>query len=107
MFPLTGLTWMGAPPSFPQHKDENSRSRSAFKRVIEAKIHDPESYKGGKKLKTMDWEKPGKDNMRILRGGKKKKSILAKSRERDRNEQRGWARKECCQVSMFVCSDLK
>lgn len=55
----------------------------------------------------MDWEKPGKDNMRILRGGKKKKSILAKSRERDRNEQRGWARKECCQVSMFVCSDLK
>ena len=60
-----------------------------------------------KKLKTMDWEKPGKDNMRILRGGKKKKSILAKSRERDRNEQRGRARKERCQVSMFVCSDLK
>ena len=47
--------------------------------------------------------------MRILRGGKKKKSLLAKSRERDRNEQRGQARKERCQVFMFVLtsSDMK
>ena len=55
----------------------------------------------------MDWEKPGKDSMRVLRGGKKKKSVLAKGRERDRNEQRGQDRKQLCQVCTFVCSDLK
>lgn len=105
MFPLTWLTWMGAPPSFPQNKDENSRSRSAFKRVIEARYMI-------QKVKTKNYglgKKPGKYSMRILRGGKKKKSLLAKSRERDRNEQRGQARKERCQVFMFVLtsSDMR
>ena len=28
---------MGAPPSFPQNEDQNSRSRSAFKRVTEVR----------------------------------------------------------------------
>ena len=45
--------------------------------------------------------------MRILRGGKKKKSILAKGREGDMSEQRRQARKKLCQVHMFVCSDPK
>lgn len=61
-----------------------------------------QKVKGRKKTKNYGWEKPGKDNMRILRGGKKKKSILAKSRERDRNEQRGRARRNAAKVSMFV-----
>ena len=45
--------------------------------------------------------------MRILRGGKKKKSILAKGREGDMSEQREYVRKELCQGCMFVCSDPK
>ena len=47
--------------------------------------------------------------MRIIRGGKKKKkkTILAKGREGDMNEQREYIRKELCQECMFVCSDPK
>ena len=47
--------------------------------------------------------------MRILRGGKKKKkkTILAKGREGDMNEQREYIRKELCQECMIVCSDPK
>ena len=49
----------GVPLSFSQHKDENGRSRSAFKTVMETSCM-IQKVKKEKKLKTRDWAKPWK-----------------------------------------------
>ena len=49
----------GVPLLFSQHKDENGRSRSVFKTVMETSCM-IQKVKKEKKLKTMDWAKPWK-----------------------------------------------
>ena len=49
----------GVPLSFSQHKDENGRSRSVFKTVMETSCM-IQKVKKEKKLKTTDWAKPWK-----------------------------------------------
>lgn len=78
------------------YKDAHGRLRSAFKTVVEVSnvIH---GVKRKKKLKTVGGRSLKNVITRILWGGEKKKSILAKSSAGDGLSQGGRAGKELCQ----------